>query len=201
VRICRWAHEQGLGTHLDGARLFNAAIASEIDASEWASLFDTVSICFSKGLGAPVGSALAGPDPLIRAARRQRKVLGGGMRQAGIIAAGALYALENHVSRLEQDHAHAQILADYIRDTQGLTLAQDQVDTNILFFDVDSQLATAPELIERLREQGVLALAETPHRVRALTHLDVSADDVHRAGQLIQSVVGQLAQTAGVSLL
>jgi threonine aldolase len=121
------------------------------------------------------------------------------MRQAGIIAAGALYALENHVSRLKQDHAHAQILADCIRDTQGLTLAQDQVDTNILFFDIDPQLATASELIERLREQGVLMLAETPRRVRALTHLDVSADNVHRAGQLLQSVVGQLAETAGAS--
>ena len=200
LQICSWARQQGLTTHLDGARLFNAVIASGIEAAAWAQSFDTVSVCFSKGLGAPVGSALAGPAELIRQARRQRKVLGGGMRQAGIIAAGALFALEHHVERLAQDHAHAQILADYIRNTQGLTLAQDQVDTNIVFFEIDSQWATAAELIERLRQQGVLMLAETRRRVRALTHLDVSADDVHRAGQVLQRVVGQLASTARISL-
>lgn len=122
------------------------------------------------------------------------------MRQGGIIAAGTLYALEHHVQRLAEDHAQAQILAESIRDTRGLTLAQEQVDTNILFFDVDPQLASAAELIEALRRDGVLMLAETQHRLRAVTHLDVDADDVRRAGQIIQQRVHQLAQTAGVAL-
>ncbi len=126
MAICHWAHDNDLRTHLDGARLFNAVIASGISARTWAEPFDTVSVCFSKGLGAPIGSALAGSEELIRRARRHRKVLGGGMRQCGIIAAGALHALENHVPRLAEDHAHAQILADYIRRTDGLTLRKTE---------------------------------------------------------------------------
>ena len=112
-RICRWARAAGLRTHLDGARLFNAVVASGIAAAEWAAQFDTVSVCFSKGLGAPVGSALAGSREMIREARRCRKLFGGGMRQCGIIAAGALYALQHHVDRLLEDHEHARLLADY----------------------------------------------------------------------------------------
>ena len=196
VAICRWAHDNGLSTHLDGARLFNAVIATGISARAWAEPFDTVSVCFSKGLGAPVGSALAGPAELIRRARRHRKVLGGGMRQCGIIAAGALHALEHHVQRLADDHAHAQILADLVRRTQGLALAPDRVETNILFFDIAPELASAAELLERLRQQGVLMLQENRRRVRAVTHLDVSADDVQRAGQILQQVVRQLMQPA-----
>lgn len=196
VSICEWATTNGIRTHLDGARLFNAAIASGIAPAEWARPFDTVSVCFSKGLGAPVGSALAGPEPLIRFARRHRKVFGGGMRQSGIIAAGALYALENHVERLAEDHLNAQILADYVRGTQGLRLAYDQVETNILFFDVDSALASAPQFVQRLREAGVLMLAESPRRIRALTHLDVSTEDVHRAGRCLRDVAAEHASAA-----
>jgi threonine aldolase len=196
LTICKWAADNGVRTHLDGARLFNAAVASGIAPHDWAQPFDTVSVCFSKGLGAPVGSALAGPEPLIRLARRHRKVLGGGMRQSGIIAAGALHALENHVDRLSEDHANAQILAEYVRGIDGLRLAYDQVETNILFFDVDPDLAEAPEFVRQLRHAGVLMLAESPRRIRALTHLDVSTDDIHFAGQCLQQMAVPQKPTA-----
>src|SRR3954468_24531298 len=125
VAICEWARKNGLRTHLDGARLFNAVAATGIEAEKWARHFDTVSVCFSKGLGAPVGSALAGTKEAMKEARRHRKLFGGGMRQVGIIAAGALFALENHRTRLTEDHADAQLLAEAIRQTDGITLTPD----------------------------------------------------------------------------
>ena len=189
VEICRWAKENGLRRHLDGARLFNAAVATGIAPWEWAKHFDTVSVCFSKGLGAPVGSALAGPADLIQLARRHRKVFGGGMRQVGIIAAGALYALENHVERLAEDHANAGVLADAIREIDGLTLQPPFVDTNIVIFDVDPALSDAAGLFQRLRDAGVWVLATAPQKIRAVTHLDVSRDQVQRAGEILAQVV------------
>ena len=123
--LCRWAREHGLRTHLDGARLLNAVVATGIAAARWAEHFDTVNVCFSKGLGAPVGSALAGPRDLIREAVRHRKVLGGGMRQAGVLAAAALYALDHHIERLAEDHANARRLAAGIRQIPGLRLDPD----------------------------------------------------------------------------
>ncbi len=178
VEMTSWAREHGLATHLDGARLFNAVVSSGIPASEWAQHFDTVSVCFSKGLGAPVGSALAGSEELIATAQWHRKLFGGGMRQAGIIAAGALYALEHHVERLAEDHANAQALADAIRRTDGLTLHTSAVDTNIVIFRVDPALGTAEEYVNRLAERGVLMLPFDGPLVRAVTHLDVSAGDI-----------------------
>ena len=190
-RICQWARAAGIRTHLDGARLFNAVISSGIEAAKWAGLFDTVSVCFSKGLGAPVGSALVGPRDLIREARRHRKLFGGGMRQCGIIAAGALYALQHHVTRLVADHEHARLLANYVRHAMGLTLAYDEVETNIVFFDVDPSLGGAPQFVSDLAQDGVLMLAETDRRVRALTHLDVSRDQVERAGTILQRLAAR----------
>lgn len=189
AEICRWAGEHGLRRHLDGARLFNAAVASGIALGEWAQYFDTVSVCFSKGLGAPIGSLLAGPRELIRLARRHRKALGGGMRQAGIIAAGALYALDNHVTRLAEDHAHARILAEAIRETEGLELQPSQTDTNMVIFRVDPALGTAAQLAAAFQEAGVLVLAFGPAKIRAVTHLDVNEADVRRAGQIVREVV------------
>ena len=186
--ICGWAHQHGLRTHLDGARLFNAAVASGIEASQWARHFDTVGVCFSKGLGAPVGSAVAGSRELIDQADRHRKVLGGGMREAGIIAAGALYALENNVQRLAEDHANAQRLAEAIRRIDGLTLAPDPPQTNLVFFEVDPAWSTAPELVAKLKEHGLLMLPTTPTKIRAVTHLDVDADDVGRAIEILGNV-------------
>src|SRR5207244_3577869 len=144
-------HPHGRAPHLAGARLFNAVVATGIPAADWAQHFDTVSVCFSKGLGAPVGSALVGPRDLIARARRVRKLFGGGMRQAGVLAAAALHALENHVERLAEDHRHARVLAQAVADTPGLRLDPPEVDTNLVWFLVDSELGTAKELAAALR--------------------------------------------------
>ncbi len=194
VNICGWAGQNGLRRHLDGARLFNAAVASGIAVGIWAQHFDTVSVCFSKGLGAPVGSLLAGPRELIRLARRHRKMLGGGMRQVGIIAAGALYALDNHVARLADDHAHAKILAEAVRATEGLELQPPDTDTNMVIFRVDPALGTAAQFVAKLREAGVLVLAFSPAKIRAVTHLDVDEADARRAGQIIRETVERWRQ-------
>jgi len=186
VRICRWAHDNALVTHLDGARLFNATVATGIPASQWAQHFDTVSVCFSKGLGAPVGSALAGPHDLIKKAKRARKLFGGGMRQAGIIAAGALYALEHHIDRLAEDHANARILADAIRSVPSFELRPAEIDTNIVIFDVDPKLGTAADLVARLKDQGVWMYAIGPQLIRAVTHLDISRSDAENAAQIVR---------------
>jgi threonine aldolase len=194
IRAIRaWTRQHGLALHLDGARLWNAAVATGIAPAAWAALFDTVSVCFSKGLGAPVGSALAGPKELIAKARRVRKQFGGGMRQAGVIAAGALYALEHHVERLAEDHRNARTLAQAIADCPGLRLVPPDVQTNLVWFHVDPEAGTAPQLSARLRERGVLINAYTPTTMRACTHLDVSAAQAERAADIIRKTARQLA--------
>ncbi len=190
--ICDWASENSLATHLDGARLLNAVVASGIAADRWAKKFDTISICFSKGLGAPVGSALVGSKDAIHVMRRHRKLFGGGMRQSGIIAAGALYALENNIDRLADDHAAAQVLAESVRKSDGLTLDPEQVDTNIVIFRIDSEKVSASDFCSRLHENGVWVLPFSAVHVRACTHLDVTIDDCQRAGQTIQQLAEQL---------
>ncbi len=192
--ICDWAHKSHLVTHLDGARLFNAVVASGIPARQWAQHFDTVSVCFSKGLGAPVGSALSGPKDLIAQARRHRKLFGGGMRQGGVLAAAALYALENHVPRLAEDHTNAQRLADAIRQIEGLQLRPPEVDTNLVIFHVEPELCTGPELSGRLKERGVLINAFGPTLLRAVTHLDVDANAVDRAAEMLSEVADDCRQ-------
>lgn len=187
-QICCWAHDNGLRTHLDGARLFNAVVATGIDAPRWAAHFDTVSVCFSKGLGAPVGSALAGSRDLIDGALRHRKVLGGGMRQCGVTAAAALHALDHHVERLALDHECARHLASGIAEIDELQLTPEQIDTNLLFFSVDRRLGTASEFCGALRERGVLMLPTAPQTVRAVTHLDVTAEDADRAVDVLKQV-------------
>ncbi len=196
AEICNWAQDHGLRTHLDGARLFNAVVATRIEADRWARHFDTVSVCFSKGLGAPVGSALAGPKEMIQEARRHRKLFGGAMRQAGIIAAGALYALENNIPRLAEDHANAQLLADAIRGIEGLTLTSDTVDTNIIIFRVDPTLGTASEFLARLHSAGVSVLAVSPTQIRAVTHLDVSEEQVRQAGEILRQVATPVSEAS-----
>jgi threonine aldolase len=197
--ICDWAHERGLATHLDGARLFNAVIATGISAPRWAEHFDTVSVCFSKGLGAPVGSALAGPRDLIATARRHRKLFGGGMRQAGVLAAAALYAMDHHMERLTDDHANARRLADAIRSVPGLTLQPDEIDTNIVIFEVDPALGSAADFCARLKQDGLLMLAISPTQVRAVTHLDVSAPDVGRAGEILRAAAEATSRPRAVA--
>ena len=186
ARVSAWARKNGLAVHLDGARLMNAVVASGIPAAEWGMHFDTVSICFSKGLGTPVGSAIAGTAEAIRKAHRLRKVLGGGMRQAGILAAAALYALENNIARLAEDHAHAQILARAVEATPGLGLESGPVETNLVWVKVDPKLGTAAEIAGRLKEQGILVSALGPDVFRAVTHLDASREDVERAAEAIR---------------
>ncbi|MDE2080732.1 MAG: low-specificity L-threonine aldolase [Burkholderiales bacterium] len=169
------ARRKGLATHLDGARLFNAAVASGVPVAEIARPFDSVSVCFSKGLGAPVGSALVGSKEVIARAHRIRKMLGGGLRQAGVLAAAALHALDHHVDRLAEDHANARALAEGLAGLPGVTVAPPQ--TNILF--VDLAPAKAAGVVDRLREAGVLCTGL--YRLRFVTHLDVSAADIRRA--------------------
>jgi threonine aldolase len=189
ARISQWARSHGLAIHLDGARLMNAVVASGIGAAEWGRHFDTVSICFSKGLGAPVGSALAGPADLIRKAHRLRKVFGGGMRQAGILAAAALHALEHHVERLAEDHANAQVLARAVEETEGLRLESGPVETNLVWIAVDPSFGSAKDVASRLRDQGILISVLGPQVLRACTHLDLSRDDVEQAASAIRRLV------------
>ncbi|MCA9212993.1 MAG: aminotransferase class I/II-fold pyridoxal phosphate-dependent enzyme [Planctomycetales bacterium] len=184
TRVCDWAHANGLITHLDGARLFNAVVETGIPASKWAEHFDSVSICLSKGLGAPVGSVLAGTEDAIYMAKRHRKLFGGGMRQCGVIAAAGLYALKNNVERLADDHAKAKRLAQFIEAKDGLSLTFGKPDTNILFVDIDvEKLGSADDVVARLADKNVIVLAESDARLRALTHLDVTNEQIEQAGQ------------------
>jgi threonine aldolase len=188
--ISQWARRHNLVMHLDGARLWNAVVATGIAARAWARHFDTVSVCFSKGLGAPVGSALAGPRDFIKEARRVRKLFGGGMRQAGAIAAAALYALDHHVERLADDHANAQIIAQAFADTPGLRLQPPEVETNLIWVRVDPKLGTVKEVGARLKQHGVLVHASGP-LLRACTHLDVSRAQAEHAADAIRSLARQ----------
>jgi len=197
--ISDWARQNKLGMHLDGARLWNAIVATGIAAAEWGKHFDSVSVCFSKGLGAPVGSALAGSKAFIAKARRIRKLLGGGMRQVGVLAAAALYALDHHVDRMAEDHRHARLIARAIADTPGLRLCPPEVDTNLIWFEVDPEMGTAQDVVATLKEQGVLVHPGDRQRLRACTHLDVSAAQASRAAEIIHRAVPQLTGGASVS--
>ena len=174
AEVTGFAHSRGLATHLDGARIFNVVTKLKIDEPTAVAGFDTVSICLSKGLGAPAGSLLMGPRPLIADARRWRKALGGGMRQAGVLAAAGLYALENHVQRLAEDHANAQYLAAGLQDA-GLTVTTPQ--TNVVYIDVAP--AQTSELRVHLKSRGILATIAP--RTRLMTHMDLSRTQVQIA--------------------
>jgi threonine aldolase len=181
--VAQTARQHGLILHLDGARLWNAAAATGMAEKEWAALFDTVSVCFSKGLGAPVGSALAGSKEFVARARRFRKMFGGGMRQAGIIAAGALFALRNNRTRLPEDHANAKALAEGISRCKAYEIAPEEVETNMVRFRLPG--SPAQELVERLRASGVLMQAADRTTIRAVTNLMVCAEDIRRAIDVI----------------
>jgi len=191
--VCRWAREHGLATHLDGARLLNAVVATGIPGARWAEHFDTVGICFSKGLGAPVGSAVAGPGELIARGLRLRKVLGGGMRQAGMLAAAALYALDHHVDRLAEDHAHARRLAEGLGRIDGLRPDPENAETNMVFFKLDPALGSAAGFAADLQQEGLLVLADGPQTIRMVTHLDVTAEDVEAALRIIEQAASARA--------
>jgi threonine aldolase len=185
--VCAVARDAGIFTHLDGARLWNASVATGIAEADYAKSVDSVSVCFSKGLGAPVGSALAGSAGFVKRARRFRKQFGGGMRQAGIIAAGALYALDHHRQRLEDDHANARQLAAGLNGIPGLRINSENVDTNIVYFDIENQDAAG--IVNRLTEMNVLVLTTGPNTVRAVTSLEVDADDIEKAVEAVREVM------------
>jgi threonine aldolase len=189
--ISAWARQNGLAIHLDGARLWNAIVATGIPAREWARHFDSVSVCFSKGLGAPIGSALVGSREFVARGRMIRKLFGGGMRQAGIAAAGALYALDHHIERLADDHRNARVIAQAVADTPGLRLEPPEVETNLVWFEVDPDLGTAQEVAARIKQRGVRVHPAGPQMIRACTHLDVSAAQAERAAETIRATCSE----------
>ncbi|MEO1527557.1 MAG: GntG family PLP-dependent aldolase [Planctomycetota bacterium] len=183
VEVCGWAKTNGLATHLDGARLWNASVATGASLDSLSAPFDSVNVCFSKGLGAPVGSLLAGSREFVAEAKRHRKLLGGGMRQSGIIAAGALHAVEHHVDRLSEDHAHAQQLADAITAVDGFAIRGGNVDTNIVI--VEMEHGGASEFVASLADKGLLCYDVAPNRFRMVTHLDVTAEQIQQACEIL----------------
>ena len=187
-QACAEARSHGLATHLDGARLWNAAVASGRPEAELAAPFDTVNVCLSKGLGAPVGSVLAGPADLMRRARRVRKMLGGGMRQVGLLAAAGLYALDHHRASLAQDHARARRLAEALHASPAFELGLDAVETNIVLFDTLG--APAAAVLEQLEAEGLRMVAFGPHTVRATLHRDITDSDIDEAIHSITRLFG-----------
>ncbi len=187
--ICKWAHTNGLKTHLDGARLWNATAATGIPEHQWAESFDSVSVCFSKGLGAPVGSCLAGTHDFVRRAKRARKLFGGGMRQSGIIAAGALYGMRHHRQRLTEDHENARLLAQAVQSCEELKLLPPSIDSNIVIFSIDPAWGTASEFLAKLLERGIRAMATAPQNIRMVTHLDVSREQCQQAAEAIIQII------------
>lgn len=183
------ARRHGLMLHLDGARLWHASVALNIPEHQLAAPFDTVSVCLSKGLGAPVGSVLAASATLIAEARRFRKLLGGGMRQVGVLAAAGLYALEHHRPLLAEDHAKARRLAEGIAELPAFKIDLDRVQTNIVRFEV--QQGTAEPILAQLRAEGVLMVAFGPQTIRATTHRDVSMQDIERTLAILHRLFGR----------
>ena len=187
--VCEVAHQNQLLTHMDGARLLNAVVASKIPAREFAASFDSAWIDFSKGLGAPVGAALAGSQDFILAAWQWKQRLGGAMRQAGIIAAAGVYALRHHVDRLAVDHENAQLLARGLAELRGITLNPAEVETNIVILDISKTGRTARALADELLTHGLRMSVVNPTRLRAVTHLDISRRDVEDAIEVARNVV------------
>ncbi len=183
------ARRHGLKVHVDGARLFNAAIALQVDARDLVVDADSVTFCLSKGLAAPVGSVVCGTREFIAEARRARKVVGGGMRQAGVLAAAGIVALTEMVDRLAEDHANARRLAEGLADVAGLATEPERVKTNILYIEITRPDLTAQALVERLNGEGVRVLATGPRQVRAVTNYHVSAEDIEYALGVFQRVL------------
>jgi threonine aldolase len=187
VRIAEAARKHELAVHLDGARIWNASLASGLSLEKLAAPFDTLNVCFSKGLGAPVGSAFVGSREHVRAAHRFRKMLGGGMRQVGVLAAAALYALDHQRARLAEDHAAARRFAEILRGAPGVEVPAHAAETNIVSFSVTR--GSAQEAVERAAERGVYLNATSRTTLRAVTHLDISAEQTVRAAEILRELV------------
>lgn len=188
-RVGTWAHEHGLKVHMDGARFFNATVAQGYSPADALRHADTISVCFSKGLGCPMGSILVGSAEDIASARRARKIFGGALRQAGIVAAAAVYALENHIDRLAEDHENARAFASAIAEIDGILIDPADVQTNLVFFEIEPELGNATQLAGRLLEHGLRMGAMGPQRLRACTHLDISREEVLQAADVVKECV------------
>lgn len=189
-RICSAAREHGIASYLDGARLWNAAVASRHSPAELAAPFDLVSVALSKGLGAPGGSLLAGSRALVDASLRHRRMLGGAMRQVGIFAAAGLHALDHHMSRLAEDHDNAALIAKRLSESSRVCLSLDTVQTNIIVFSVTAEGPDGPRIVARARERGVLIIAFGPRTIRLVTHLDVTRGQCEQAAQVLLDIIG-----------
>ena len=187
--ICAAAHEAGIPAYLDGARLFNAAVASGRSLADLAEPFDLVSVALSKGLGCPVGSVLAGTAELMARAVRVRRMLGGALRQSGILAAAGLYALDHHIERLAEDHANARLIAERLASLSHIDLDLATVETNIIVFRLADGAADGATIVARAREQGVLISALGPRTIRAVTHCDVSRAECEKAAALLAATI------------
>jgi threonine aldolase len=189
TNIFAFTQSNGLRLHLDGARLWNAHVATEIPLHEYGQCCDSVTVCLSKGLGAPVGSVLAGTREFIDKAHRYRKMWGGGMRQAGILAAAGLYAIEHHVQRLSGDHDHAQRLARALNSLPGIQVDMAATQTNIVMADLAQSGKSAFAVMEELGKKGLLTIAMSPTRLRLVTHLDISSEQVEQAILILKSTL------------
>jgi threonine aldolase len=189
IAICDAARELGMASYLDGARLFNAAAASGRSLAELAAPFDIVSVALSKGLGCPVGSLIAGRRDVIARAVRARRMLGGAMRQSGILAAAGLWALDNNLARLAEDHANARLLAERLAGLRGVSLDLKTVQSNIMIFRMEEGAPDAVAIVARAQEMGVLVSAFGPRTVRAVTHLNVGREQCRQAADLLAKVI------------
>jgi threonine aldolase len=192
-KVADFAHRLGLKVHLDGARIFNAAVALDVKASELTGLVDSVTFCLSKGLAAPVGSVLCGSKEFIKTAHRVRKILGGGMRQAGVLAAAGIVALQQMVGRLEQDHMHAQLLADGLSNIEGIMLTKDSPATNMVFLSLSDELQEqAEEIVKKLKEHTILAGLSGKREFRLVTHYGITSEDIDQTILAFQEVFAKL---------
>jgi threonine aldolase len=191
AEIYRLIKSKGLLLHLDGARLWNASVATGIKPHEYAQWADSVSVCLSKGLGAPIGSLVASSKPFIDCVHRFRKMFGGGMRQVGIIAAAGIYALGHHLERLKEDHQNAKRLAVGLKEFKGVSVDPKHVETNIIIFDVADTGMTGSQVAEAMKKEGVLIHPFGKTQIRLVTHLDVDAEDIEKALKTFEKVLGR----------
>jgi threonine aldolase len=192
AQVADLAHRRGLALHLDGARIFNATVALNVDVKELTRDVDSLSFCLSKGLAAPVGSVICGSRDFIAEARRSRKIVGGGMRQAGIIAAAGIVALDTMVDRIQEDHDNAKRLARGLAGLVGLSIDLDRVQTNIVYFDLVRQTSCAEEFAAKLNSRGLRILSTGPDHLRAVTHYGISAQDIDRALSILAETLKSL---------
>jgi len=189
--ICRFAHEGGLKVHVDGARIFNAAVSLKVDVKELVKNADSVMFCLSKGLSAPVGSMLAGSSNFIKRARKNRKMLGGGMRQAGVLAAAGIIAIEKMVERLADDHTNARFLAEELNKLDGLKIDLETVQTNMIYCDISQLKVQVTTFLEILKDKGILVSPVPPSRIRLVTNRHISREDINKTIEAFKQVIAE----------